>query len=129
MARRKGEMSSKDNQRKRKIAWEMQGGECWLCHKPLPLEETTLDHVFPFSIGGSNRQDNLRVAHGICNSERQNFHLSKEELWYWSWVAWERGWRRTKPKCPRPTLLKFENGKPTLKELNDKDGTLEPPSS
>jgi hypothetical protein len=125
MARRKGEPNSKDNRSRRLRAYEKQGGVCWLCDKPLTLKEATLDHVFPWSIGGSSSMDNIRIAHEKCNNKRQAFGLSKEELWYWAWVSYERGWRKSPPKCPKPTLKRFENGKPILSYVNDKDGTTE----
>jgi len=48
--------------------------------------------------------------------------MKKEELWYWAWVSYDRGWRNRPPKCPKPTLLRYEDGKPVLKEIASRDG-------
>lgn len=109
MARRKGDGNSKDVRGRRRKAWEKQGGECWLCHQLLPFEEATIDHVIPWSIGGTSSMDNIRVAHEKCNNKRQDFGMQKEELWYWAWVSYERGWRNSKPKCPKPTRIELNS--------------------
>lgn len=50
-------------------------GRCQLCGER--AESAELDHVVPWSAGGSNRSDNLRVACGTCNAKRSNIaHIS-----------------------------------------------------
>ncbi len=57
---------------------ERDGPSCWLCHLPVDLTTTrptnrlapSVDHVVPLSLGGSDRDDNLRLAHFGCNSRR-----------------------------------------------------------
>lgn len=49
---------------------------CWWCHKELPLEQLTLDHLIPKSKGGTNSQENLRLACKPCNSKRGNSFYS-----------------------------------------------------
>jgi 5-methylcytosine-specific restriction endonuclease McrA len=44
---------------------------CWLCGLPVPREERSVDHVVKRRDGGSNRRENLRLAHLSCNSSRQ----------------------------------------------------------
>jgi 5-methylcytosine-specific restriction endonuclease McrA len=36
----------------------------------MTAEEMTLDHVIPRAFGGSNRIENLRLAHVSCNERR-----------------------------------------------------------
>jgi 5-methylcytosine-specific restriction protein A len=43
-------------------------GICWICGLPAA---TTIDHVIPRARGGSSDDDNLRAAHGRCNSGRR----------------------------------------------------------
>jgi len=68
-------------------------GNCHLCHQPADLdlygrtglwgEDTvTVDHLWPQSWGGSDEIDNLRLAHGTCNSRRgtRDIELVRTEL-------------------------------------------------
>jgi len=57
---------------KRLKVYEKGGGVCWLCHRPLTLEEMSLDHVIPRSLGGGFRIANLMPAHKVCNAKRGN---------------------------------------------------------
>ena len=42
---------------------------CGLCKEPIDsFEEATVDHIIPIVRGGSNRFDNLQLAHEHCNS-------------------------------------------------------------
>jgi 5-methylcytosine-specific restriction endonuclease McrA len=48
---------------------------CWRCGKPvdklLPANHDmgkSVDHIVPWSLGGTDDRDNLRLAHRICNS-------------------------------------------------------------
>lgn len=44
---------------------------CGLCKEPIDsFEEATVDHIIPRARGGSNRFDNLQLAHENCNSEK-----------------------------------------------------------
>lgn len=56
-----------------------QGGRCLLCREPLDptatplgLGGTTLEHVIPRSLGGTNDRDNLALSHWECNQARRN---------------------------------------------------------
>ena len=64
----------------RKVATHTDG-DCHLCHEALDLdlygptghfgaETVTVDHLVPQSVGGGDDPDNLRLAHGSCNSRR-----------------------------------------------------------
>jgi hypothetical protein len=46
------------------------GSWCCFCKEYLDLSEATLEHVIPFSQGGSNELDNLRLSCLACNQER-----------------------------------------------------------
>ena|SRR5215471_1134549 len=52
--------------------WERDGGTCGLCHLPVSLEETHLDHITPVSLGGRHAWDNLQPAHPDCNRKKGN---------------------------------------------------------
>jgi hypothetical protein len=44
---------------------------CGICRAPIySFDEATVDHVVPLARGGSNRFDNLQLAHDRCNSIR-----------------------------------------------------------
>ena len=44
---------------------------CW-CHIEMTYQEATIEHEIPLDKGGSNREDNLALAHEQCNSEHGN---------------------------------------------------------
>lgn len=63
----------------RRIVWERDNGNCWICGKPCSRKYTstdmmapTIDHVIPISKGGSHTMDNVRLAHLICNSAKSD---------------------------------------------------------
>lgn len=43
---------------------------CQLCGGRIALGEHHLDHIIPWSHGGKNTVENLRLAHDICNMRR-----------------------------------------------------------
>jgi len=46
---------------------------CWLCNSKIEMiEEASVDHAIPLDKGGSNRADNLRLAHKSCNFKKAN---------------------------------------------------------
>ena len=54
-------------------------GICWLCGKPCDITldpndnyYPSIDHVFPVSLGGKDRWDNVKLAHRICNTVKNN---------------------------------------------------------
>lgn len=56
----------------RTLLWR-DGNLCWLCGMPFSKQhgkKPSLDHVIPKSKGGSNRNENLRLAHSRCNRDR-----------------------------------------------------------
>ena len=63
--------------------WDKQGGLCALCGKAMPrnrfeLAHATLwkkwrpsfDHILPRGAGGGEGEDNLQLAHTICNKRK-----------------------------------------------------------
>lgn len=55
----------------RNRVWKRDKGICWICFRPIAQKsDMTLDHVVPKSRGGTNRLDNVRAAHKLCNNQR-----------------------------------------------------------
>ncbi len=55
--------------------WRAGGHRCGICTVPMlrsELPTTHIDHVIPWSLGGIDDLENLRVAHDICNIRRGN---------------------------------------------------------
>jgi 5-methylcytosine-specific restriction endonuclease McrA len=63
--------------------WAKQGGRCALCAKPMPgtrfatahaaiwkKQRPSFDHIRPKARGGSDRPENLQLAHAACNWRR-----------------------------------------------------------
>lgn len=54
--------------RLRKFIFERDNYVCGICQKPIePGDAIHVDHIFPWSKGGSDEPDNLQAAHGSCN--------------------------------------------------------------
>lgn len=65
------------SKRRRLAIYERDGRTCQLCHTPVDIQlpwtdkwSATLDHIVPYSLGGSDEESNLRLAHRSCNSRR-----------------------------------------------------------
>lgn len=90
--------------RKKQIAARF-GWVCWLCGGPTQrkfknkdLTRPTIDHVQPLSLGGTDADENLRLAHGYCNETRGNMEPS---------LAWAL--LKTFARRHDETLLLYEN--------------------
>lgn len=46
------------------------GDTCQICFGPVPDGDMHLDHIKPFSRGGPDTVENLRVTHSRCNIKR-----------------------------------------------------------
>lgn len=62
--------------------YERDKGICGICKKPVTKKQllsglANRDHIIPVANGGSNRQENLRLAHYSCNIRRGNEKPSK----------------------------------------------------
>lgn len=53
----------------KKIIWDRDGGKCVSCGSTTDLE---FDHDIPFSKGGSNSTDNIRLLCKTCNRKKSN---------------------------------------------------------
>jgi hypothetical protein len=57
---------------------ERDGDYCWLCLKPIDFTITSMedpmrpsrDHVVPVALGGTDEDQNMRLAHDRCNVGR-----------------------------------------------------------
>jgi 5-methylcytosine-specific restriction endonuclease McrA len=43
---------------------------CAICGDPVTAGQASVDHRIPLSRGGSNRADNLQLAHKRCNFDK-----------------------------------------------------------
>ena len=53
-----------------RFEWELQGGVCWYCKRPVPSREATVDHVRPKSKGGDNTRENRVMSCRKCNEKK-----------------------------------------------------------
>lgn len=58
--------------------YSAQNGKCCYCHRALPINRLTLDHVTPLSRGGKDMPTNWCLACKPCNNRKDN--KTKEEL-------------------------------------------------
>lgn len=62
----------KYSKEERKKVYDRAGGCCMLCGQKLLLEDMTLDHIVPLSMGGEDGLGNLQAAHRECNEFKSN---------------------------------------------------------
>ncbi len=85
------------------------GAWCCFCKEYLDVSEATLEHVIPFSLGGGNELENLRLSCQGCNHER-----GVRPFWEYTALAaagarvvgrtrrsWARSWRARPYSNPR----------------------------
>ena len=58
--------------RLREGVYNRDGGRCGICGRGVAFKRMTLDHIIPRSAGGKDTEDNLRLAHMMCNAYRQD---------------------------------------------------------
>jgi len=51
---------------------ERDGWTCHICKQPIEPGSHHFDHVAPLSLGGSHTEDNIRLAHAVCNRRKGN---------------------------------------------------------
>lgn len=100
----------------RAAVWFRDKGRCRLCAPGTPLGEWHLDHIKPWSAGGSDRSDNLRVLCATHNLERSNRRIAEERpespVTWWCercYMRDEHTWRYTPgltPECPMHTRVR-----------------------
>ena len=73
---------------------------CGICALPVGAEEpTAIDHIVPFSLGGGDEAENLRIVHARCNTRRG---------------AWYADPRHRSPACGSPWSLRTRAPHPPL---------------
>ena len=60
------------NQKDKEHLYASQKGKCNGCGTKFPLRNLTIDHIKPFSKGGSDKPSNLQLLCGSCNSAKGN---------------------------------------------------------
>ena len=59
---------------------------CGICgHAIVSMERIALDHITPFSVGGTSAPENLRAVHWLCNHTR--FTAPEHSEWTEQWGA------------------------------------------
>jgi 5-methylcytosine-specific restriction endonuclease McrA len=43
---------------------------CWVCGLPVSVEDASLEHIVPRSLGGNGHLENLAISHALCNQRR-----------------------------------------------------------
>ena len=56
------------NAKDKEFLYKQQSGKCNGCESKLPMRNMTVDHIKPFSKGGSDKPSNLQLLCGSCNS-------------------------------------------------------------
>jgi 5-methylcytosine-specific restriction endonuclease McrA len=65
-------MNPKQKRAKKDRLIKIYGSLCWWCERSFPEKELTLEHLLPKSKGGSDSDENLRLAGKNCNQARGN---------------------------------------------------------
>jgi hypothetical protein len=63
----------------RRLIFERDGGMCLSCGMPLTIKTARLDHIVPWSAGGPDTSDNLRLLCEPCNAGRSNFRTGLDD--------------------------------------------------
>jgi 5-methylcytosine-specific restriction endonuclease McrA len=65
-------------QRRRKTLYKMLRNKncgrvpCFVCGEHVAMEDVSLEHILPLSLGGTDDMDNLAISHRSCNMRRGN---------------------------------------------------------
>lgn len=62
----------KYSEEERKIIYDGSNGRCALCGQLLKLEDMTIDHIVPLSMGGNDDMDNIQASCFSCNQFKNN---------------------------------------------------------
>jgi HNH endonuclease len=63
----------------RRLIFERDGGCCPGCGIHLTIGTAQLDHIVPWSAGGPDTSDNLRLLCEPCNADRSNFRTGLDD--------------------------------------------------
>jgi len=90
MSKSKTKNSFQKRELKCKLAKSRSVVRCCFCKKSMPLEDATLEHIVPLSLGGTWKLDNLALSCSGCNTDRgiTGFELYKQ---------WRRGHLKERP--------------------------------
>lgn len=62
----------KYSEEERKIIYDRSNGRCALCGQKLLLDNMTIDHIVPISMGGEDSLDNIQASCFACNQFKDN---------------------------------------------------------
>ena len=48
-------------------------GFCQICGKEMSERQTSIDHIVPLCLGGTDAYSNLRAVHKRCNTDKNKF--------------------------------------------------------
>ncbi|WGV25254.1 HNH endonuclease [Halotia branconii] len=65
-------MNTQQRRNKKQQLISLYESYCWWCGEYVPLNQLTIEHLLPKSLGGSNSFENLRPACLYCNRSRGN---------------------------------------------------------
>ena len=72
MVRRPNGIPKADRREIKRELWQ-KSKLCGICGKQLPSREaSTIDHIMPISLGGTDEISNLQLAHSKCNNVKGN---------------------------------------------------------
>jgi HNH endonuclease len=63
----------------RRLVFERDGGCCLNCGMTLTIRTAQLDHIVPWSAGGPDFSENLRILCEPCNADRSNFRTGLDD--------------------------------------------------
>lgn len=55
--------------------WNKGDGKCVYCGSNLDEKNFTVDHIYPRSLGGDDKEDNLAISCRSCNSSKKDQSL------------------------------------------------------
>jgi 5-methylcytosine-specific restriction endonuclease McrA len=64
-------LSRDERIRIKKLLLRRDGENCGICGRYMKPDDRTIDHILELKNGGTNDMGNLRLAHKLCNSNRQ----------------------------------------------------------
>lgn len=67
------EFSKNDSEHYIRVKLYDKGNRCAWCKNPIKtIQDATLDHIVPRSLGGRTRESNLQLMHRRCNSKKSS---------------------------------------------------------